>query len=73
MNIKKVNVFHYFTATAPAMVIPPNNETVLAGQDATFTCRASGAPTPNITWMFNGQNLFILFLNIEYKIILIKN
>lgn len=41
----------------PVMLTPPTNLTVLDGQDATITCRAEGAPPPNITWMFNGKVL----------------
>ena len=32
----------------------PANLTVLDGKDATVACRAVGAPTPNVTWYFNG-------------------
>lgn len=34
---------------------PPQNVTVLDGKDATIICRAVGAPTPNITWIYNGE------------------
>lgn len=34
---------------------PPQNVTVLDGKDATITCRAVGAPTPNVTWIYNGK------------------
>ncbi|GBP10993.1 Protein sidekick [Eumeta japonica] len=37
----------------PVMQTPPTNLTVLDGKDATITCRAMGAPTPNVTWYFN--------------------
>uniref|UniRef100_A0A2A4JBT0 Hemolin n=1 Tax=Heliothis virescens TaxID=7102 RepID=A0A2A4JBT0_HELVI len=37
----------------PIMQSPPTNLTVLDGKDATVTCRAVGAPTPNVTWYFN--------------------
>lgn len=33
----------------------PKNVTVLDGKDATIICRAAGAPTPNVTWVFNGE------------------
>lgn len=35
---------------------PPQNVTALDGKDAIITCRAVGAPTPNITWIYNGTN-----------------
>lgn len=34
---------------------PPQNVTVLDGKDSIITCRAVGAPTPNITWIYNGK------------------
>ncbi|XP_058443920.1 protein sidekick isoform X4 [Malaya genurostris] len=37
----------------PIMELPPTNQTVLDGKDATMHCRAVGAPSPNITWIFN--------------------
>lgn len=41
-------------ASAPVMESPPENRTVRDGRDETFSCKAGGAPTPNITWIFNG-------------------
>lgn len=37
------------------MELGPQNITVLDGKDATMNCRAAGAPTPNITWIYNGE------------------
>lgn len=37
------------------MESPPENRTVRDGRDETFSCKAGGAPTPNITWIFNGK------------------
>lgn len=37
------------------MEIGPQNMTVLDGKDATIFCRAVGAPTPNATWVYNGN------------------
>lgn len=42
-------------ASAPVMESPPENRTVRDGRDETFSCKAGGAPTPNITWIFNGK------------------
>ncbi|XP_047493701.1 protein sidekick-like isoform X3 [Penaeus chinensis] len=53
--------------SAPVMLVEPQNMTVLDGQDATMTCRAGGAPTPNITWFFNDNDE--LFENGHYEIL----
>jgi autotransporter passenger strand-loop-strand repeat protein len=37
-------------ATAPSITTQPANQTVTAGQTATFTAAASGAPTPTMQW-----------------------
>nr|XP_049695374.1 protein sidekick isoform X4 [Helicoverpa armigera] len=51
---KKAKTFRFDTGTSPPiMQSPPTNLTVLDGKDATVTCRAVGAPTPNVTWYFN--------------------
>ncbi len=39
---------------------PPQNVTVLDGKDATIICRAVGAPTPNITWVYNGESTLLV-------------
>ncbi|XP_050310715.1 protein sidekick isoform X2 [Anthonomus grandis grandis] len=39
----------------PVMEFGPRNLTVLDGKDATLTCRAAGAPVPNVTWILNGE------------------
>jgi protein sidekick len=38
----------------PVMEQYPQNLTVLDGKDATVFCKAVGAPTPNVTWIYNG-------------------
>ncbi|KAF7275700.1 hypothetical protein GWI33_011356 [Rhynchophorus ferrugineus] len=47
--------FVVILAAQPVMEFGPKNLTVLDGQDATMTCRAAGAPVPNVTWIFNGK------------------
>uniref|UniRef100_A0A336LLQ7 CSON011301 protein n=1 Tax=Culicoides sonorensis TaxID=179676 RepID=A0A336LLQ7_CULSO len=37
----------------PIMEMFPQNVTALDGKEATLTCRAFGAPNPNITWSYN--------------------
>lgn len=39
----------------PVLEMPPENVTVLDGKDATISCRAAGAPIPNVTWIYNGN------------------
>ncbi|XP_055684947.1 protein sidekick isoform X2 [Lutzomyia longipalpis] len=39
--------------STPILEQAPENVTVLDGKDATIQCRAVGAPTPNITWIYN--------------------
>lgn len=51
-------------ASIPVMELAPSNLTVLDGKDATIPCKAAGAPTPNITWYFNGMD-HVYFLNID--------
>ncbi|XP_069695045.1 protein sidekick isoform X3 [Periplaneta americana] len=43
----------------PVMESPPQNVTVLDGKDATITCRAVGAPTPNVTWIYQVRTQII--------------
>jgi hypothetical protein len=45
-----VVVEHAPPATAPAITTQPTSQTVVAGQDATFTAAASGSPTPSVQW-----------------------
>ncbi|XP_046802357.1 protein sidekick isoform X3 [Lucilia cuprina] len=44
-------------ASAPVLEQPPQNVTALDGKDATISCRAIGAPNPNITWIYNETQL----------------
>ncbi|XP_030377973.1 protein sidekick [Scaptodrosophila lebanonensis] len=43
--------------SAPVLEQPPQNVTALDGKDATISCRAVGAPNPNITWIYNETQL----------------
>ena len=45
-------------ATAPAVTTQPGNQSVTAGNNATFTVAASGTPTPTVQWQVssNGTN-----------------
>ncbi len=41
----------------PAIVTQPTNQTILAGQDATFSVGATGTEPLSYQWRFNGTNL----------------
>jgi len=55
LQFTKYSTFDHSTASAPVMEQPPQNVTALDGKDATISCRAVGAPNPNITWIYNGK------------------
>ncbi|XP_052873091.1 protein sidekick [Anopheles cruzii] len=50
---KSVYTWLKVKTSVPIMEVPPANQTVLDGQDATISCRAIAAPMPNITWIYN--------------------
>eukprot|EP00795_Rhopilema_esculentum_P007113 gene7113-12766_t len=47
----------------PKITTPPKNQTVIAGNIATFTCEATGSPVPEISLMPVEKNL----INRRYK------
>ncbi len=47
----------FCTNSAPAIVVPPQSQTVLKEDNAFFTVAASGAPLPKYQWRFKGTNL----------------
>jgi protein sidekick len=49
------------TAAVPIMETPPQNATVVDGKDATITCRAAGAPTPNVTWIYQSMCAYMSY------------
>ncbi|EDW06438.2 uncharacterized protein Dmoj_GI21512 [Drosophila mojavensis] len=51
--------------SAPIMEQPPQNVTALDGKDATISCRAAGAPNPNITWIYNETQLVELSSRVQ--------
>lgn len=60
----KLNVKLDFSLPPPPLILvipdittPPVDINTYVGEDSTFTCAASGEPTPNITWTFNGSQL----------------
>ncbi len=47
------NSAHLTVYTAPSVTAQPINQTVTAGQVASFTAVASGSPTPTVQWQVN--------------------
>lgn len=41
----------------PVVLVPPADQTIYVGQNATFTIVASGAPQPRYQWRFGGTDL----------------
>ena len=41
------------------ITVDPVPKTVLIGDDVTFSCKATGVPTPNIVWQKDGQDIAI--------------
>ena len=52
------------STTAPTITIQPSNQTLTAGQTATFTAAASGNPTPTVQWQFSSDG-GLIFSNIS--------
>ena len=42
---------------SPQIKLSPINQSVIDGDSVNFTCRATGVPTPNLTWTFNDGKL----------------
>jgi hypothetical protein len=43
------------TGTPPSVVSQPSGQTVIAGQQVTFTATANGTPTPSVQWMVSAD------------------
>ncbi|XP_015923362.1 protein sidekick isoform X2 [Parasteatoda tepidariorum] len=48
-----VSTWLHVKTSAPDFIAGPSNVTVLNGKDAQISCEVSGAPAPNVTWLFN--------------------
>ena len=49
--------FNLTVVTAPALITePPNNQTVITGDNVILSCTATGIPLPSITWLELSQN-----------------
>ena len=47
----------FLFSVSPQILLSPINQSVTDGDPVNFTCRATGVPTPNLTWTFNGVKL----------------
>ncbi|XP_041440993.1 neuronal cell adhesion molecule L homeolog isoform X11 [Xenopus laevis] len=43
--------------SSPYWISPPTNIVLSPGEDGSLICRASGNPTPSITWLINGVSI----------------
>ncbi|XP_066015704.1 fibroblast growth factor receptor 4-like isoform X2 [Pocillopora verrucosa] len=57
-QVGKVNISFWIDVTVcPQIKLSPVNQSVIDGDPVNFTCRATGVPTPKLTWTFNGGRL----------------
>ncbi|XP_022777576.1 fibroblast growth factor receptor homolog 1-like isoform X3 [Stylophora pistillata] len=50
-------IFSDPNCVSPRILFSPVNQSVTVGNPVNFTCRASGDPTPKVTWTFDGSKL----------------
>nr|XP_058956066.1 hemicentin-2-like [Pocillopora verrucosa] len=56
--VGKVNISFWIDVTvSPQILLSPVNQSVYDGDPVNFTCRATGVPTPKLTWTFVGGKL----------------
>ena len=56
-SVTSSNAVLVLTNAPPAITTQPQNQSVLAGQTATFSVAATGTPPLNYQWFFNGTNI----------------
>ncbi|XP_022801378.1 vascular endothelial growth factor receptor 3-like isoform X1 [Stylophora pistillata] len=49
--------FSINVTVSPQILLSPVNQSVIDGHPVNFTCRASGVPTPKVTWTFDDNEL----------------
>ena len=47
----------FLFSVSPQILLSPVNQSVYDGDPVNFTCRATGVPTPKLTWTFVGGKL----------------
>jgi len=55
--INKLNILLKSITVPPSLTTTPTDQTVQEGNMATFHCRATGNPTPTITWLKDGMTV----------------
>ncbi|XP_041444507.1 neuronal cell adhesion molecule isoform X15 [Xenopus laevis] len=51
------HIITVYVKGAPYWITPPTNIVLSPGEDGSLICRASGNPTPSITWLINGVSI----------------
>ena len=52
------NAVLLLTNAPPSITVPPQSQSILAGQSVAFSVAATGTPPLNYQWLFNGTNIF---------------
>ena len=47
----------FLFSVSPQILLSPINQSVIDGDPVNFTCRATGVPTPKLTWTLDGRKL----------------
>ena len=55
LTLLSSNTLHF--TVAPTITTPPLDVATYLGENSTFSCSATGEPTPVIVWMFGGTTL----------------
>ena len=56
-NLCLTSVVLFLFSVSPQILLSPVNQSVIDGDPVNFTCRATGVPTPKLTWTFDGGKL----------------
>ena len=56
-NLCLTSVVLFLFSVSPQILLSPVNQSVINGDPVNFTCRATGVPTPKLTWTFDDGKL----------------
>ena len=56
-NLCLTSVVLFLFSVSPQILLSPVNQSVIDGDPVNFTCRATGVPTPKLTWTFDDGKL----------------